>query len=132
MEELKINIAAKLNVTPNVAYNTWLDSKGHENMTGGEASFINEIDTDFTAWNGYIFGKILQLEPNKRIVQTWRTSEFEANTPDSVVEVTFEPSNNGTLFTLIHTALDSKASVEKYQVGWEEHYIQPMLKHFNA
>lgn len=132
MEELKIIIAAELNVTPNVAYNTWLDSKGHENMTGGEASFINEIDTDFTAWNGYIFGKILQLEPNKRIVQTWRTSEFEANTPDSVVEVTFETSNNGTLFTLIHTALDSKSAVEKYQVGWEEHYIQPMLKHFNV
>ncbi len=132
MEELKIIIAAELNVTPNVAYNTWLDSKGHENMTGGEASFINEIDTDFTAWNGYIFGKILQLEPNKRIVQTWRTSEFEANTPDSVVEVTFETSNNGTLFTLIHTALDSKSAVEKYQIGWEEHYIQPMLKHFNA
>ncbi len=132
MEELKIVIEAELNVAPSVAYNTWLDSEGHENMTGGEASFTNLIDTDFTAWDGYIFGKILKLEPNVRIVQTWRTSEFEENTPDSIVEVTFKPSSNGTLFTLTHTALDSKASVEKYRVGWEEHYLQPMLKHFNA
>jgi uncharacterized protein YndB with AHSA1/START domain len=132
MDELKIVIETELNVNPETAYTTWLDSEGHEEMTGGGASFTNEVGTPFTAWDGYIFGKLLELEPHKRILQTWRTSEFDDNTPDSVLEVTFTPSANGTLFTLTHTALDSAASVEKYRSGWEEHYIAPMTDHFNS
>ncbi|NOQ76136.1 MAG: hypothetical protein GQ574_29315 [Crocinitomix sp.] len=132
MEELKIVIATELNVDPATAYNAWLDSDGHEEMTGGGASFTNQVGAEFTAWDGYIFGKILELNPNKRVLQTWRTSEFEESTADSIVEVTFAPSDNGTLFTLTHTALDSEASVEKYSIGWEQHYIEPMLTHFNS
>ena len=132
MEELKIVIEIKLNADPVTVYNTWLDNEGHENITGGEASFTNEVGAEFTAWDGYIFGKLLELEPHKRILQTWRTSEFDEDAPDSIVEVRFTPSESGTLFTLIHTALDSEAAVEKYRIGWEEHYITPMRSFFNS
>jgi uncharacterized protein YndB with AHSA1/START domain len=132
MEELKIVIATELNIDPKTAYNAWLDSEGHEQMTGGAASFTNQVGTEYTAWDGYIFGKITALEPHKRVLHTWRTSEFEENAPDSIVEVTFAPSENGTLFTLTHTELDSEAVVEKYRTGWEQHYIEPMLHHFNS
>ncbi|MFT5819883.1 MAG: hypothetical protein ACI8ZM_001108 [Crocinitomix sp.] len=132
MEELKIVIATELNIDPKTAYNAWLDSEEHEQMTGGAASFTKQVGAEFTAWDGYIFGKILELTPDMRVLQTWRTTEFDESTPDSTVEVTFAPSENGTLLTLTHTNLDSEASVEKYRTGWEQHYIQPMLEHFNS
>lgn len=84
MEELKIVIEAELNANPETAYKSWLASEGHGEMTGGGATFTNEVGSSFTSWDGYISGKLLELEPNKRVLQTWRTSEFEENTPDSV------------------------------------------------
>lgn len=52
-------------------------------MTGGEAEISNKINEAFTAWDGYIEGTNVQLEPNKRIIQSWRTSEFDETDEDS-------------------------------------------------
>jgi uncharacterized protein YndB with AHSA1/START domain len=132
MKELKIVIIAELNVDPSAVYNTWLNSDGHEKMTGGGANFTAEEGASYTAWDGYISGEILKLEPNKSIIQTWRTTEFKDSTPDSIVAVTFTPSESGTLFTLRHTELGSEAAVEKYRIGWEDHYIKFMINYFNS
>ncbi len=59
-------------------------------MTGGSASINSDWGGEFEAWNGYIHGKNLELEPGKRIVQSWRTSEFNADEPDSRIEITLE------------------------------------------
>ena len=40
--------------------------------------------------NGDAQGRNLELSPNRRIVQTWRSAEFPDTAPDSRIEVTFE------------------------------------------
>jgi hypothetical protein len=40
-------------------------------------------------------------------VQYRRTVEFEADDPDSLLEITFEPANVGTKLILRHTGLPS-------------------------
>ena len=46
-------------------------------MTGGEAEVSNVNGATFQAWDGYLEGSNLELGPGKRILQNWRTSEFE-------------------------------------------------------
>ncbi len=132
MSELKIDLQVEFIASPLEIYHAWLDNQGHENLTGGEAEISAEIGAAFSVWDGYITGKILELEPGKRILQTWRTSEFKATDRDSIVEIILEETENGTNFRLIHTDLESLAEVEKYRIGWQNHYVDPMTAFFNS
>lgn len=131
MSKLEIIMQQEFNVAPEIIYSDWLNDEGHEQITGGSAAIREEINSPFTAWDGYISGTITALEPNKKIVQTWRTSEFLEHEPDSILEIRLEPSEKGTLFTLIHSNLADEMAVEKYTSGWQLHYIEPMLNHYN-
>ena len=60
-------------------------------MTGAKAKASKKVGAAFSAWDGYIVGKNVELVPGKRIVQSWRTSEFGPNDPDSTITVTLAP-----------------------------------------
>jgi activator of HSP90 ATPase len=96
-------------------------------FTESPAEIDNRIGGSFTAWDGYIEGKTLELEPNKRIVQSWRTTTFEDSTPDSKLEVVFEDDDLGAKITLIHTNIPDGGG-EEYKQGWIDFYfILPKL-----
>jgi activator of HSP90 ATPase len=115
--------------TPREIYDAWLDSKGHTAMTGSAAEAAATKGGSFTAWGGYISGRNLKLEPGKRIVQSWRTTRFTKNDPDSQIEVLLEATGEGTRLTLHHTNVPDGHT--GYQNGgWQEHYFEPMKRHF--
>ena len=125
---MEFTIKTRINASAKKVYSCWLSSKGHSEMTGGSAKISAQIGDSFSAWNGYIEGKNLALEPNKRILQSWRTAQFEINDKDSQVEILLKELQNQTELTLIHTLLPE--SGEHYKRGWEEHYFQPMKAYF--
>jgi activator of HSP90 ATPase len=116
--------------TPQEIYTTWLSSEGHSKMTGSPASVSALVGGEFDAWDGYIHGKNLELEPGKRIVQSWRTSEFSADEPDSRIEITLEPIGDQTKLTLKHTGLPPHG--RQYEQGWVEAYFEPMKEYFTS
>ena len=63
--------------SPAEIYRAWLDSVAHSEMTGGEATMSDQVGADVSAWDGYITGRNLELVPGERIVQSWRTTEFD-------------------------------------------------------
>jgi activator of HSP90 ATPase len=99
-------------------------------MTGSPASVSDVVGEEFDAWDGYIHGKNLELEPHKRIVQSWRTSEFEANEADSRLEITLEPAGEQTRLTLHHSGLPPHGG--QYEEGWKESYFEPMKEYFGS
>ena len=115
--------------SPEEIYTTWLSSEGHSKMTGGIASISDKIGDNFTAWDGYIEGKNLELEKNNRIFQSWRTSEFEDDEEDSQIEILLNEVDGQTELTLIHTNLPEHG--EQYKSGWENHYFKPMNEYFS-
>ncbi|MFZ5553294.1 MAG: SRPBCC domain-containing protein [Bacteroidota bacterium] len=127
-EKLKMEIT--LPVQAEKIYNAWLSSKTHSEFTGGEAKISGKVNSKFTAWDGYITGKIIALEKNKKITQTWRTTEFPDDAEDSVLEVKLKPVKKGTKLILIHTHLP-KGGKKKYTAGWKEYYFEPMAGYFS-
>ncbi len=123
-------VSTLLSATPEEVYNAWLSSEGHAAMTGSPASISNVVGGEFEAWDGYIHGKNLELVPNKRIVQSWRTSEFSKDEPDSRIEVTLEPAGEQTKLTLRHTGLPPHGG--QYESGWVESYFEPMKEYFSS
>ena len=91
--------------SPEEVYNAWLSSEGHSGMTDSHASCSANIGDEFTAWEGYIQGKNLELEYGKRIVQSWRTTEISDDELDSQIEVSLEPAGVQTKLSLHLTRL---------------------------
>ena len=88
------------------------------------------VGGEFSAWDGYIFGKILELTLNERIVQSWRTSEFPEGAPDSRVEVNLDEVFGGTRITITHSNMPAD-QVDSYRQGWEDFYFKPMKEYFS-
>jgi len=110
-------------------YDAWLSSDGHSAITGSPAQVDGKIGGNFSAWDGYISGSTLDLTPDQRIVQTWRTAEFPDEAPDSHLEILLEEVEGGTKVTLIHTNLPENQS-DSYRQGWEDFYFKPMREYF--
>jgi len=70
-----------LPASPQAIYEAWMSSEGHAAMTGAEATIDPRPGGAFEAGDGYITGKTVALDPGRRIVQTWRTSEFAGSDP---------------------------------------------------
>ncbi len=124
-------VSAIIPATPEKVYKAWLSGREHAAMTGGGATGSARIGGRFTAWDGYIEGKHVELEPGKRIVQTWRTSEFAAADPDSRLEVVLTPAKGGTKVTLKHSDIPAGQGAG-YKSGWVEHYFEPMKDYFGG
>jgi activator of HSP90 ATPase len=114
---------------PAKIYQEWLSSEGHTAMTGSPAKVDGRVGGEFSAWDGYITGKILELRPNQRIVQAWRTSEFPDGAPDSRLEVDLEEVSGGTRITLKHSNMPPGQD-DSYRQGWEDFYFKPMKEYF--
>jgi uncharacterized protein YndB with AHSA1/START domain len=92
-EALKLSI--ELPASPEAVYHAWLDSDKHAAFTGSPAHIDPVVGGKYEAWDGYISGVTRELQPPHRIVQTWRTTEFPKNAPDSLLEVLLEPIGKG-------------------------------------
>lgn len=125
----QFTLKVKLPASPKQVFDAWLSSEEHTAMTGGAAHIDPTVEGVFDAWDGYITGKTLELDPGRSIRQTWRTSHFASGDPDSTIEIVLEPEGDSTLLTLIHSNVpDGQTSYE--DTGWQRHYFEPMQRRF--
>ena len=125
----EFKLTAEFAATPEKVFKSWLSSKEHSAMTGSPAQVEPRVGGTFTAWDGYITGKTLELKPYSRIVQAWRTGEFTEADPDSSLIIELEAAGDGTRLTLTHSNIPA-GQAESYKAGWEEWYFTPMKEFF--
>jgi uncharacterized protein YndB with AHSA1/START domain len=124
-----IKVSARFPVRPERLYRAWLDSTEHGRFTGGGADIEPVVGGRFMSWDDYITGMLLQLDAGRRIVMTWRTTEFPETAPDSRLEVLFEAEGDGTRLILIHTDIP-QGEGDKAEDGWIDYYFEPMQRYF--
>lgn len=124
-----IHLTTDFPVPPEVLYEAWLDGRQHAAMTGAPASGEATVGAAFSAWDGYIWGANLELEPHHRIVQSWTTGDFPEGCPPSRLEVRFENGPQGTRLTLTQTQIPP-GQTDNYRQGWEDYYFKPMRDYF--
>jgi activator of HSP90 ATPase len=111
-------------------YLAWLDSKTHSRMTGSKAIVTARVNGKFSAWDGYISGATIALQPNRKIVQSWRTADFPETSPDSILEIRLAEVRTGTRLTLVHKNIPDEQSAG-YKQGWKDYYFKPMMMYFS-
>jgi activator of HSP90 ATPase len=127
---MSIYLEEYFNVPPSRIFSDYLSSEGHSALTGGAEAAVNpQRGESFSAWDGYITGKNLAIERPNRILQSWRTSEFEAHHADSLLEITLEEEGSGTKLCLTHTNCPEDQE-DNYRQGWVDHYFTPMKAYY--
>ena len=121
-------VSCTLPVSPQRLFKAWLSGKEHGAMIGDRATWTR--NGKFTAWSGYIEGQTLELVDNQRIVQSWRTSDFDESDPDSRLEITLHKVAKGTRLTLKHSRVPEGQGAS-YKTGWRDSYFVPMADYFS-
>ncbi len=115
--------------TPEEVYDALLDPKKHSEFTGSPAATNAKKGATFTAWEGYISGKNLELVKGRRIVQDWRTTEFPDGYPFSRLELTLTAKKGGTELEMVHSKVPAD-QVAEYTGGWKSAYWDPLKDYF--
>ena len=118
-----------LPAAPIAVYDTLMDSKKHSELTNATAHISKKVGGTFSVYDDYATGKNLELARGKKIVQTWRASDWHR---DAVSKVTFRLAkiSNGTKLTFTHSDVPDK-HYKSIKQGWIDFYWQPLKAMFN-
>jgi hypothetical protein len=130
MKKEALRVTSTIPVAPTTLYFAWIDSTHHSSMTGQAAKIDPVVGATYSCCNGYVTGKLVILDLGRRIVESWRTTDFPRDAADSRVEVHFETLGLSTRILILHTEIPEGQS-EKYKALWNERYIAPMRAYFS-
>lgn len=128
MKTKTIKQTVDFTASPRNVFEALMDSKKHSTFTGAKASISREIGGRVMAYDGYIQGTNLEIEPYSKIVQAWYASEPDwPNDHLSRVSFVFEETKSGTRLHFTHFEVPEKC-FESLSKGWKEHYWDKMKK----
>ncbi|MGD0450499.1 MAG: SRPBCC domain-containing protein [Candidatus Bathyarchaeia archaeon] len=116
--------------SPKEVYDAYTDPKKHSAFTESKATGKPVVGGKFTAWDGYIFGKYLELDDGKRVVQEWSSTDFPQGYGPSRLELCFNKVPEGTELIMVHSNVPEEQADETAD-GWVEWYWDPLKKYFN-
>lgn len=118
-----------VDASPEEVYLAYVDPKKHAEFTGSTATGKARVGGRFTAWDGYSFGKYLELQKGKKIVHEWTTTDWPEGYPPSLVELTLKPKGKKTELTMLHSKAPAEQA-DSYAQGWTDYYWEPLKKYF--
>jgi activator of HSP90 ATPase len=113
-----------IKASPHEVYEALMDEKKHAEFTEGVARISRKEGGRFSISDGEIEGKNLELVPDKKIVQTWRYSDWPEG-HFSTVSFSLEEVEKGTRLVFLQTDVpDDK--YEDIKQGWKDYYWGPL------
>ena len=124
MKTKTIRQSLTFKASPHVIYEMLMDSRKHAKFTGDKASVSRKIGGKFTAYDGYISGVNLDLVQDKRIVQSWRGSDWPEG-HYSKATFSLEKVKSGTRLIFRQSGVPEEHYKDINQ-GWRDYYWKPM------
>ncbi len=124
METRTITQSVTIKSNAHDVYEALMDPKKHAKFTGGKASISRKVGGKFSTYDGYAEGVNLELVPDKKIVQSWRASDWPEGHYSEVIFSLAETAG-ATRLTFSQTGVP----VEQYEdvaQGWRDYYWEPM------
>lgn len=126
METKTVKQTVTFRASPHNIYEALMDSKKHAQFTGGEAKISRKVGGKFTAFDGYSEGINVELVADKKIVQTWRASDWPEG-HYSKATFSLKEVEGGTRLTFTQTGVPEE-HYEDISQGWRDYYWAPMKK----
>ena len=120
-----ILLAASLPAPPERLFDMYLDANSHAAFTGMPVTIEPRAGSEFSAFEGKIWGKIIHVEPKRLVVQTWRSVNWPtAQSLDSILVLSFWPEKDGGRIELVQANVPEEDFAGVCQ-GWTKFYWNP-------
>ena len=135
-KEITIHQEADFKVSPEKVYQVLLSSKEFSACTKKSFHAFSEnsaiidptVGGTFSLFDGHIIGRILELVPNKRIVEAWRVVDW----PDGIYSIArfdLTARGSGTHLSFDHVGFPAGLK-EHLATGWQQHYWDALANYF--
>ena len=112
-------------------YEALLDEKQFAQVTGGQATTIDRnAGGAFSLFGARIKGRNVELAPNGRIVQAWRSEGWEPGVY-SMVRFELKAEGTGTRLVFDHTGFPV-GQADHLAGGWKSNYWDPLTRFLSA
>ena len=91
---------------------------------GGPSKMDSKIGFHFQLWGGDIYGKNIEVEEEKKLVQEWFGGNWKK---PSIVTFTLKSENKNIILELEQVNVPDEEADDIDQ-GWDEYYLNPMKK----
>jgi activator of HSP90 ATPase len=99
-------------------------------MSGAPAQIDAAPQGEISLFGGYISGRNLELIPNKKLVQTWRSKDWPEEI-ESTVSFALAEDQGTTTLSFEHKGFPEDMA-EHLEKGWHEKYWNPIRKFVEA
>lgn len=106
----------------------YIDPVAHEAITGAAVTIGAERGAAFRAFDGVLSGTMLCVVEPTLIVQSWRSSNFRSDDPDSTLILSFSPQGDEGHIDLVHLDVPEH-DYDGVNDGWEKYYWTPWREH---
>ncbi|EKD86580.1 MAG: hypothetical protein ACD_37C00228G0002 [uncultured bacterium] len=118
----KIKRTYRINSSIEKVWQALVDPKTIYKWGAGPAKMSGELDFEFELWGGDIFGKNIEVIPNKKIVQEWFGGKWDK---PSIATFKLSSKENETRIDFTNTDVPD-AEFSDIEKGWDEYYFGPM------
>jgi activator of HSP90 ATPase len=116
-----------LPATANALFEMYLDPAVHGTFTGFPVTIAERAGAEFRAFNGQLSGTILAAVRPRLIVQSWRSTKFADDDPDSTLILLFSPDESDKhcgRIDLLHLDVPEH-DYQDVIAGWQKYYWTP-------
>ncbi len=129
-----IRQSAVFGASPGEVYSLLTESKKHSEFTGAAAKVSPKKDGSFSVWDGWAFGRNVELVPGRKIVQNWGC--LEDGWPEghlSRVTFSLSPAARGkkTKLSFVQERVPA-ACFGSISRGWKDNYWALTKKHLEG
>lgn len=115
------------NAPPSRIYEALLDERQFAQVTGGQTTTIDRIAGGaFSLFGARIKGRNVELVPNARIVQAWRSEGWESGVY-SIVQFELKAEGTGTRLVFDHTGFPT-GQADHLAGGWKTNYWDALTR----
>ena len=110
------------NALPHEIFEAFLDARQHAEFSGAPAEIDRRSGGRFSLHGGHVTGSTLEIVPDQKIVQSWRSDKWPAG-HSSRLSLTLTPiyDGRGTQLSLTHADVPAE-SFDEINTGWRTHY----------
>jgi activator of HSP90 ATPase len=119
-----IRQSVTIKATAHQVYESLMDSRKHAKLTNDAVNISRKVGGRFSAYSGYCTGTNLELVRDKKIVQSWRGSDWPEG-HYSKATFNLKKVKGGTRLTFVQTGVPDEQYKDIKQ-GWIDHYWTSM------
>jgi uncharacterized protein YndB with AHSA1/START domain len=116
-----------INASPAQVWQALTEDVVIQKWSAAAAAFVPQAGMDYSLLDGTIVGKIVEVVPNKKLVQTWKPNDWTID--NSVVTFTLTPVGKKTRVDLLHENVE-EFDYEGTSEGWDIYYLGAIQRMF--